>query len=143
MQPLKTDKKEEPIESRSFREYYGHYQDFVKMLTLLSGAIIPVILTVTQHVTPTPTLLKYAVLGNLISFLAGLACLQRKAIDPLAEFPHGIRQNIETLANLRESGIAGLSEWRFPTATERVMHGIQKLFFVLALIPMVIYLLAN
>lgn len=45
-----TDRKDNAIEARYSREHYGHYRDFVKMLTLLSGAIIPVVLYVMADV---------------------------------------------------------------------------------------------
>ena len=136
-----TTKKYDAPEVQYFRDYYGYYRDFVKMLTLLSGAIIPVVLSVAQNATPTPGLLKCAVLGNLVSFLAGLVSIHRATISPLHDAVAAVQENSETDEYLERSGISGFSELRHPATIERGAHNIQKAFFVLSLIPMVVYFL--
>ena len=129
--------KRDEIETGYYKEYRAHYLDFVKMLTLLSGAIIPVVLSISQGITPVPRLLQCAAFGHLFALFAGLFCIWKVTVRPLGVIAKSIHEAIQD----PQDHPSTVQSWEslLPSTTERRAHIIQLWLFGLSFVPIVLY----
>lgn len=90
-----------------FSEHMSRYLEFVRILMLLSGAIIPILLFLPQGSASLPLLIRFAAVGYLFSLICGIYCMMRLIQDPLRE----------QLLHQRKVGKVGLSEMAREQAT--------------------------
>ena len=109
----------EEVQAQYIQEHYRYYRDFVKTITYLSGATIPIVLSVARDITPTPRLLQCVVLGSLIALVAGLVCIRKTVQAPLEDIANAIRLQGETARTDLGSETPRLAAPRVPKSIER------------------------
>ena len=73
------------LQTTLFSEHMSRYLEFVRILMLLSGAIIPILLFLPQGSASLSLLIRFAAVGYLFSLICGIYCMMRLIQDPLRE----------------------------------------------------------
>ena len=130
--------KRNKIETDLIKEHFTYFRDFTKMLTLLSGAMIPALLSLSQNITPAPKLLQFAALGHLLSLIVGLSCLWVATRHPLAVVAKSIHE--ATQDHPDHPNTVKPWEYSLPSRKEQLGSNIQIWIFGLSFFPVVLYL---